>query len=310
MNLSTEQSIVQEVHIPELIDRNITLFVKRDDLIHELVSGNKWRKLKYNIAEAIHLKKSGILTFGGAYSNHLLATASACNLAGLNSVGIVRGEELTADSNETLRQCQKLGMKLQFVSRDEYSLKDEKQYLEELQLQFPGFYIVPEGGSNYLGVIGCQEILKECNQQFDIVVLAVGTATTAAGVLLSAGSEQEVWAVPVLKGFSVKENIHQNLRKFAFEEDLIQDYLLQIIELNNYHFGGYAKYNNEIIDFIERAYKEWSIPLDPVYTGKAFFALVNEIKEKDLKNRKILFIHTGGLQGSKVIFEKEKRTIY
>ncbi|TNF47347.1 MAG: pyridoxal-phosphate dependent enzyme [Bacteroidetes bacterium] len=310
MLLSTQQSITQEVHIPELMDRNIRLLVKRDDLIHNEVSGNKWRKLKYNLEQCVSLRKEGVLTFGGAFSNHLLATASACKLAGLKSIGIVRGEELNVNSNDTLSRCAELGMQLLFVTRDEYLLKEEKQYLEELQLKFPGFYLVPEGGSNYLGMIGCQEILSEIEVSPDIIVVAAGTSTTAAGICLSLDEMQRLWVVPVLKSYSATDNIRALLSRTAFESDMIEDYLERVTSLEEYHFGGYAKYDNTLLDLIEESYFKYELPLDPIYTGKAFYGLLNEVKKQDVKNTIILFIHTGGLQGAKEIFQKEKRAIY
>ncbi len=310
MLLCTQQSITQEVQIQELTDRNIRLLVKRDDLIHTEVSGNKWRKLKYNLDQCTSLKKEGVLTFGGAFSNHLLATASACHLAGLKSIGFVRGEELNVNSNETLLKCSELGMKLVFVSRDEYLLKEEKEYLEELQLKFPGFYMVPEGGSNYLGMIGCQEILSEIQETPDIIVVAAGTSTTASGICLSLDENQKLWVVPVLKSYSATENIRAILSRTAFETEMIDDYLERVTSLEEYHFGGYAKYDITLLNLIEECFFKYDLPLDPIYTGKAFYGLLNEVKKQDVKDKTILFIHTGGLWGAKKIFQKEKRAIF
>jgi len=308
--LSLKQSIIQEVHLNELKDRNIQFYVKRDDLIHPEISGNKWRKLKYSILHAEQQKFEGILTFGGAYSNHLVATAAACQLNNLRSIGIVRGEELTIVSNETLMRCAEYGMELHFVSRSDYSLRNEKMYQEELTSLFPSMYIVPEGGANYLGIIGCSEILAETSNDFDIVVVAQGTTTTSAGVLLSLPEDSTLWVVPVLKGFNSLAEMKALFTYSAFESETVKDWLSKIEILNEYHFGGYGKYNTELIDFIESFYIETGIPLDPVYTGKSMFALLKEIQKQDLRNKRILFIHTGGLQGAKSIFEKEKRVIF
>lgn len=308
--LSIQQSITQEVHLNELKDRNIQLFVKRDDLIHSEISGNKWRKLKYSILHAEQQKYEGILTFGGAYSNHLLATAVACQLKNLRSIGIVRGEELTIISNETLTRCAEHGMELHFISRADYSLRNDKMYQDELRSLFPAMFIVPEGGANYLGIIGCSEILVETSNDFDIVVVAQGTTTTSAGVLMSLSEESTLWVVPVLKGFNSIEVMKSLYTYSAFESETVKDWLSNLKVLNEYHFGGYGKYTKELIDFIESFYLETGIPLDPIYTGKSMFAILKEIQKYDLRNQRILFIHTGGIQGAKSIFEKEKRIIF
>jgi 1-aminocyclopropane-1-carboxylate deaminase len=284
--------------------------VKRDDLIHSEVSGNKWRKLKFNISSVKQLKKEGILTFGGAYSNHLIATAAGCSLAGLRSIGIGRGEELNADSNDTLGRCVKYGMELHFVSRAEYAFRNEKSYHEDLSLRFPNQYIVPEGGANYLGIVGCQEIWKEVDGDFDIVVLAPVTTVTSAGLLIGLPERTELWVVPVLKGFDSKLEMVSLLSKTGIELEMIHELMERVEVKYGYHFGGYGKYSEELLDFIEEFYRHTSIPLDPVYTAKAMFALVQEINLSKLVDKKILFIHTGGLQGASSIFAKEKRSIY
>ena len=308
--INLEQSSVQEVQIESLSDRGIQLFIKRDDLIHPQVSGNKWRKLELNIQHALHQKKEGILTFGGAYSNHLLATASACKLNGLRSIGIVRGEELNESSNQTLKDCSELGMELIFVSREDYSMRNEKMYQEELSFRFPLMYIVPEGGANYLGMIGCQCILKETTNDFDLVIVAQGTTTTSCGILTSIGQTSRLWVVPVLKGFDSIQEMKTLLSSSGFEGEMISDLLSRVEVLVDYHFGGYASYNIELLDLIEHFYSDNNIPLDPVYTGKAMFALLKEIKKRDLRDKRVLFVHTGGLQGAKAIFQKEKRNIF
>jgi len=308
--LSLQQSIIQEVQLKELKTRNIELFIKRDDLIHSEISGNKWRKLKYTILHAEQQKFEGVLTFGGAFSNHLVATAAACQLAGLRSIGIVRGDELTKDSNDTLKRCAQYGMELHFVSRSDYAFRNERMYQEELTTKFPSMYIVPEGGANYLGIIGCSEILSETSNDFDIVAVAQGTTTTSAGLLMSLPEKSILWAVPVLKGFNALTEMKSLYGYSAFDTETISDWLNKIEILDAYHFGGYGKYTEELLDFIESFYTETKIPLDPVYTAKAVFALLKEIELRDLQNKSILFIHTGGIQGAKSIFEKEKRVVF
>jgi 1-aminocyclopropane-1-carboxylate deaminase len=308
--INLEQSIVQEVQMDSLSEKGIRLFIKRDDLIHHEVSGNKWRKLQLNIEHAVHQKKEGILTFGGAYSNHLLATASACRLYGLRSIGIVRGEELTSSSNPTLKRCEELGMELLFVSREEYGMRNEKMYQEELSYRFSLMHIVPEGGANYLGMIGCQQILKETNNDYDLVAVAQGTTATSCGVLTSISAHTRLWVVPVLKGFDSLSEMNKMLLGSGFEKEMIFELFSQMEVLGDYHFGGYASYNKELLDLIEGMYRQNDLPLDPIYTGKAMFALLNEIEKRDLRNIRVMFIHTGGIQGAKAIFEKEKRDIF
>jgi 1-aminocyclopropane-1-carboxylate deaminase len=308
--LDTSRSILQEVIFTSFNKNGNRLFIKRDDLIHKEVSGNKWRKLKYNLESAKQFKKEGVLTFGGAYSNHLVATAAACSIAGFRSIGIVRGDELNSQSNETLRRCADLGMELHFVSRTEYDLRNEKSYIEDLNYRFPNQYIIPEGGANYLGMIGCQEIMNEFNEEFEVIVVAQGTTTTSSGLLLGLPEESRLWVVPVLRGFDSKSEMRSLLNKSGIEIDMVSDLINRVEVKEDYHFGGYGKYTQELIDFIESFYKETGIPLDPIYTAKAMFALVKETEKLQLKNSRILFIHTGGIQGSKSIFEKEKRDIY
>lgn len=306
----TNRSIVQQIEIKLLTERNIQLFVKRDDLIDEFVSGNKWRKLKYNVEYTIQIKKEGILTFGGAYSNHLLATAAACQKINIKSVGIVRGEELNADSNETLKRCQMMGMELKFISREEYFMCNEKSYQEELSYSFPNLHIVPEGGANYYGMIGCQEILQETSNDFDHIFVAQGTTTTSAGMALGLNEKSKLHVVPVLKGFDSLSEMRNLYSKSGIEQCMYEEILLNTDVLSDYHFGGYAKYTAELLDFMERIFKETDIPLDPVYTGKVFYAMLDWIERNNISNAKILFVHTGGIQGGKGIAKKEGRTFF
>lgn len=306
----TNNSILQEIDLKQFRDSAIQLFVKRDDLIDKFVSGNKWRKLKYNVEYAIQIKKDGILTFGGAFSNHLLATASACKMFGIKSIGIVRGDELTADSNETLFQCAELGMELKFVSRNDYNLRNEKTYLESLSSQFPNSHIIPEGGSNYYGMIGCQEILLETPNDFDYIFVAQGTTTTSAGIAMSLQGKSELHVVPVLKGFDSIQEMKDLYLKSGIGQETIDEFLSKTRVHSESHFGGYGKYTSELLEFMEQVFKETGIPLDPVYTGKAFYAMVNWIEVNSVKNAKILFVHTGGIQGGNYISKKEGRTFF
>ena len=283
----------EQVILPELKTMSHQLFIKREDQIHPLVSGNKYRKLKYNLLEAKNQKQQTILTFGGAFSNHILATAVAGKLQNFKTIGVIRGDELGQDlsrtlaTNSTLRAASEHGMKFEFVTRDAYRNKNTPQFLEKLQEKYSNFYLIPEGGTNELAVKGCEEILTEQDNQFDYICLCVGTGGTISGVINSSKSHQKVLGFPALKGdFLAKEVRRYSKEKHHWEL------------INKYHFGGYAKYNDELIHFINRFKKETKISLDPIYTGKMMFGIVDMIVNNKFKTgSKILVIHTGGLQG-------------
>ena len=303
-----ENSITQKVELETLNKRSIDLFIKRDDLIDQHVSGNKWRKLKYNVDYAIQMKNEGILTFGGAFSNHLLATAAACHKIGIKSIGIVRGEELSIDSNDTLKNCSLMGMQLVFVSRENYSLRNEKAFQEELSFKYSNFHIVPEGGSNYYGLIGCQQILLETPNDYNYIFVAQGTTTTSAGILMAIPEKTKMNVVPVLKGFDAMAEMKNLFNHSGIETSFAIELLNRVEVLTDYHFGGYGKYTLELLDFMETFYEQTTIPLDPVYTGKTMYALFDWIEKFNISNCSILFIHTGGIQGGKMIAKKEGRT--
>lgn len=291
----TSKSILQEINLDSTF-RNVRLLVKRDDLIHPEVSGNKWRKLKYNIELVQFQKKDGILTFGGAYSNHLLATAAACNLAGLKSIGIVRGEELNENSNNNLKRCSELGMELKFVSREEYDSRNEKISQEAWKEEHPFYLLVPEGGSNYYGMVGCQEIWKELPEKVDHLFVAQGTTTTSCGLLVGGSDNTRVHVVPALKGFESKAEMRKQLFPFLVDEEIIADNLNRVEVHSEAHFGGYGKWNDELLNFISDCQKEYDLPLDKIYTGKAFYALMEWLKRQDFQElQTVVFIHTGGL---------------
>jgi 1-aminocyclopropane-1-carboxylate deaminase len=298
-------SPLNEIYFDWVKERNLKFFIKRDDLIHEAVSGNKWRKLKYNIFQAKHLGKTGILTFGGAYSNHILATAHACMTHGMTSIAFIRGEELNQNSNSILAQCAEWGMDLKFISREEYRLKEDYEYLNELKSEFSSYFIVPEGGKNFLGIVGCQEIIKEIDLVFDDIWCAIGTATTAIGLAMTIKAEQKVHAVPVLSGFNSEDEIGLSLKRQGFSPETKDDVLSNLTFHNDYSFGGYGKTTNELVDFIKMVSERNKLFLDPVYTGKAFYGMIDYYKKMDtITNRKIVFLHTGGLIAGKGLLEK------
>ncbi len=267
---------------------NISVSVKREDLLHPFVSGNKFRKLKYNLLQAKAENQAVLLTFGGAFSNHIAAVAFAGQENRFKTIGIIRGDELgdKIKENPTLSFAQNCGMQLEFVSRDAYRLKNESSFLDSLKQQFGDFYLVPEGGTNALAIKGCQEILTEEDAEFDYVCCAVGTGGTISGIINSILPHQKVLGFPALKGDFLKEEI----RNFVSNEnwELITDY----------HFGGYGKVNPELIAFINQFFAQTQIPLDPIYTGKMVFGVIDLIERNYFpENTKILLIHTGGIQG-------------
>jgi 1-aminocyclopropane-1-carboxylate deaminase len=274
--------------IPINLPKGISLVIKREDLIHPFVSGNKFRKLKYNLLQAKAENQSTLLTFGGAYSNHIAAVGYAGKENGFQTIGIIRGDELgdKIESNPTLKFAQECGMQFEFVSRETYRLKTEATFLEQLQQQYGAFYLIPEGGTNAFAIQGCEEILTPEDASFDFVACAIGTGGTISGLINSVLPHQKVLGFPALKGDFLQDEIRNFVRQDNWE--LITDY----------HFGGYGKVTNELIDWINQFYEQTQIPLDPVYTGKMVFGIVDLIAKNYFpENAKILLIHTGGLQG-------------
>ena len=286
-------AINQQILLPILEEKKVELFIKREDLIHPFVSGNKFRKLKYNLLEAKKLKKKALLTFGGAYSNHVVATAVAGKLAGFKTFGIIRGDELTKnlkqtlEENATLREAHENGMKLQFVTREQYRQKSSFGFIEKMKNKWGDFYLIPEGGTNCLAVDGCEEILIDEDSKFDYICSAVGTGGTISGLINSSKKHQKIIGFPALKGNFLSEEI----RKFISRK---KNWSLQ----KAYHFGGYAKHTEELIDFINTFKEETGVLLDPVYTGKMLFGILDLVqKDTFAEGSKILAIHTGGIQG-------------
>ena len=273
-------------------DKQIQVAVLRLDKIHPVISGNKLFKLHYFVERAIHSSHKTILTFGGAYSNHLVATAFACKMAGLRSVAIVRGEEPERLSH-TLQDCIRYGMELKFVSRSVFKTFLKNDLSVELKNTWGDCEIVPEGGYHPLGAAGAGMILDLVKDFFPTHICCdIGTATTIAGILAASKKDQKIIGVNVLKGMKdIKERIQYLTENKA---DLNR---LEI--LDDYHFGGYAKKSNELIDFMNHFYKKYSIPTDFVYTGKLMFGIMDRIcHDKFPADSKILCIHTGGLQGN------------
>lgn len=279
----------------ELQNSQVSLFIKREDLLHPYISGNKLRKLKYNITEVKKLGFSKIVTFGGAFSNHIAATSYAGFLNNIETVGIIRGEELkfSWQENPTLKFASEHGMQFKFVTREEYREKESVNLVQILKKEFGSFYLLPEGGTNELAIKGCEEILNSEDATFDYITVSVGTGGTIAGIINKSSSNQKILGFPALKGDFLKKDICKFAKKNNW--DLISDY----------HFGGYAKTSSKQILFINEFFEKYKIPLDPIYTSKMVLGVLDKIEKGYFPvGSKILMIHTGGLQGIKGMNEK------
>ena len=282
------KSFTLNQHLKVSFLNSISVAIKREDLIHPFISGNKFRKLKYNLLEAKKEKYETLLTFGGAFSNHIAAVAYAGKENGFKTIGIIRGEELQdkITKNPTLLFAQNCGMQFEFISREEYRSKNETSFFENLKQQFGAFYLIPEGGTNALAIMGCQEILTPEDAEFDYICCSIGTGGTISGIINSVLPHQKVLGFPALKGDFLKDEIRNFVHNDNWEL------------MNEYHFGGYAKVNPVLIQFINQFYAENKIPLDPIYTSKMVFGVLDLIQKNYFRaGSKILLIHTGGLQG-------------
>ena len=288
MFIETNQVRNQIIPLEAFSISNFNLVIKREDQLHPDISGNKLRKLKYNILEAKRLNKTTLLTFGGAYSNHIAAVAALGKEYGFKTIGIIRGEELVnkVSINATLSFAKSCGMFFYFISRAEYRKKDELFFLENLKSIYGDFYLLPEGGTNDFAVKGCAEILTNKDTSFDYVCSSVGTGGTLAGLIKSSNSLQTVIGFSALKGTFQTSYINKFTRK--------KNYRI----LDDYCFGGYAKINIELIEFINDFKNKTTVSLDPIYTGKMIFGIFDLINKGYFKeNSTILAVHTGGLQG-------------
>lgn len=287
--------------------RGVEVHIKRDDLIHPEVSGNKWRKLKYHYAAFRKSGKEVMLTFGGAFSNHIAATAALGKMYGFATKALVRGEEVS--SNPTLDFCRSCGMEIETISRKQYDAKDNPEFLQMLEDTLPNVYLVPEGGKGPLGMRGCMDIMNEVEKKYDQVCVAGGTGTTMAG-MMSSGFETKYHLFPALKGGEfLRKAIQQHLVDFGREFSTRgmgkisgrSGLLLQ----NDYHFGGYGKVQPELIHFMNSFFEKYQIPLDPIYTGKMMYGIFDLIEKGEIEEgTRLLAIHTGGLQGIKGMNER------
>lgn len=284
-----ENAIVQKLNHPDLINSGVSMDIIRFDRIHPLISGNKYFKLKFSLDKALQQKKKGILTFGGAWSNHLLATAAACRELGLRSIGIIRGER-PAEPSESLLDLESIGMKLIFISREEF----KRRQFEVIQSYFPEYIVVPEGGAHADGVIGAAEMVKYFPQQdYDLIACGIGTGTMISGIVQQA-------KIPVLGFSSLKlpdtdnNSITRTINSYAQESNYTISY--------DYHFGGFGKTTPALLEFMNDLYYHTKIPTDIVYTGKMIFGLFDMTRNKKFKEgSRIIILHSGGLQGNRSV---------
>jgi 1-aminocyclopropane-1-carboxylate deaminase/D-cysteine desulfhydrase-like pyridoxal-dependent ACC family enzyme len=311
MNPFQLPSPLQKVRFSPLSDRGIELFVKRDDLIHPDISGNKWRKLSDNIAQAQRKNHDALLTFGGAHSNHIAATAAAGKHFGFNTIGIIRGEEADLE-NPTLSFARGQGMKIVRVSRAEYRDNESRDYTESLREVHGRFFLIPQGGANFYGVNGCMKIMPELDIDYQRVFVACGTGTTLSGMALSNRKSAKIYGVSALKGGGfLKNELEKWLHQFLKDEETEADLAENVHFLLDHHFGGYAKIKPELIDFLRLFYRETGIKLDPIYNGKAAFAMSEMASSgPDFSGEKWILIHSGGLQGISAMEEKLGSRIY
>lgn len=282
-----EEAATREIDLPELREREVRLSIRREDQLFPGLSGNKYRKLKYNLQEMQRAGHHTLLTFGGAYSNHIHAVAAAGRQFGFRTIGVIRGDELAgAPLNPTLADAREAGMQLHFVSRRDYARRQTPEYLRDLLQQFGPAYPLPEGGTNPAAVRGCAEILGGADAGYDLVCCPVGTGGTLAGLGAAAAPGQQVRGYTALKAPALEANLREWVPGDHWSLS------------GAFHFGGYARIDSSLVRFINRFYTETGVPLDPVYTGKMVYGILEEARQGRFQpGTRILAIHTGGLQG-------------
>jgi 1-aminocyclopropane-1-carboxylate deaminase len=289
--LSYSETPLQEIKHAAFEKAGIQLVVKREDLNHAYVSGNKWWKLKYNLQEAERTGLS-LLTFGGAYSNHIFATAAAAKELGIQSVGVIRGER-TESLNQTLTFAESQGMQLHFISREHYRKKADSNFIQSLKQKFGNFFLIPEGGTNSLAIKGCEEfaVSKLSSMDFDSIMLPVGTGGTIAGLICGL-PKKDIIGVSVLKNGEFLAEDVMNLLK-TYSGNVYGNWSI----LTSYDHGGYAKATKELLDLLPAMRMQHSLPLDSVYTGKLMWAALKEAERgRFSRGSTVLALHTGGLQ--------------
>ncbi len=281
------KKVIVQTFEAECLPNNITLDILRLDLLHPVISGNKWFKLKYYLQDALEKSFAQVVTFGGTYSNHIVATAFACNVLKLECTGIIRGEQ-PAELSHSLKQAQEYGMKLKFVSRNQFNNTDE------ILQQFANAYYIPQGGYGELGLKGVAEILSfiPALSSYTHIVCAVGMGTTLAGIVHASLSFQQIIGISIMKE---NKSLEQEINSLLSQQDKSKSLIL----LHQFHCGGYAKKTNDLIQFMQTTWNENKLPTDFVYTAKTLYAIKKLVAENYFPpGSKILMIHSGGLQGN------------
>jgi 1-aminocyclopropane-1-carboxylate deaminase len=293
-------SPVQKVQFEPFLRTGIDVYMKRDDLIHFEIQGNKWRKLKYNLEEFLQKGDEVLATFGGAFSNHIAATAAAGKLYGIKTLGIIRGVYGNEISG-TLSGAERNGMQLEFIHSSEWKNRFHQEFADNLSKKYGKVFFVPDGGANSQGRKGAMEILQEVEEHFHVVITAAGTGTTASGILMSLPDETELYVVKVVKDESLETQVCNNLESDGFFDKSLFNRLKWVEGALN----GYGKKNTDLEQFILEFYNQSGIPLDPVYTGKMMLRLHQLVQNNQFeKGSKVLAIHSGGLQGWKGYFSR------
>lgn len=296
-----ENTPLEEVDDLFLRERKISLLIKREDLNHPLMSGNKWHKLKYNLQAARKQGKKTLLTFGGAYSNHIYAVAAAGKIYGFKTIGVIRGEE-HLPLNPTITFAKDNGMQIYYFDRSSYRKKDSDEIINHLQNKFGDFYLLPEGGTNELAVKGCSDIIQMIDVDYDYICCSCGTGGTLAGLISGLNGKKFALGFAVLKGASfLKEKVTALIH--TFNGNVFSNWDINL----DYHFGGYAKYDKQLLDFVYKFSTRTKIQIEPIYTGKMLSGIYDLITKGFFnEGSRIIAIHTGGLQGLKGLAERKK----
>ena len=283
MNFKLNQQIFSERYL----NNEIEVFIKRLDLIDPFISGNKLFKLKHNVDRALLEEKNMLITFGGAFSNHILATAAYAKKKNIDCLAIVRGEEYS-ELNPLLALAKEYGMNFCFVSRKEYAKRNDNNYISELIRKYKKAFIVPEGGNNKLGVLGAEEILETQDKSFDYIICPIGTGATLSGIVNSSNRTQKVIGINCINDTKdINKNISQKTNKNNWEI------------INEFNFGGFAKFDNLLTEYLKKFKLNYKITLDLNYTTKMFFGFEKLIERRYFHRKsKVLLIHTGGIYGN------------
>lgn len=285
-NAASIPALVQSIHHPNCIAKNIELSILRLDKIHPIISGNKLFKLHGHIQRLQQQSYQGAASFGGAYSNHLAALAYACNVLHIDSIGIIRGEQPTTLS-PTLLDCIRYGMQLKFVSRSDYAQQDN------IKAKYPNHYWIDMGGYGTDGTTGFKWLLNRFNSAaYSHIITAVGSGTTVAALQTHCTPQQQIIGISSMK----QNHSLQNSINALLPDSLKNRYQL----FHDYHFGGFAKTTTELIEFIQTIYRSYQLPTDIVYTSKMIYGTLHLIRNNHFRaGDKILMIHGGGLQGNR-----------